>query len=249
MAWSISTRNMTSIGSYEQAKKHWNNQPEWRNEHTNRRPLSGKREAHKRLVQQDRGNSYACFLYDTALVTYFADGSVSLRTHDTQSSVMFANCVNPSGCSASSHKGRMFWQVRTDEGTRFYMEGNQALILVPTEKGNWCLTTQPAELTQWVYDRKKGAEVQKMLRPYADWYKLTARLGGLPRANLSLSLSPDSGNVAKVRDFVTDPENFMLLARHYGPPHQIRGALYEAHGARYKAPVPVPYTSLPKEFA
>ena len=247
MAWSISTRNMTCISSFEAAKKHWNDQPEWKSEHTNRRPLSGRHEPHKRLAQQDTGASYACILYDTALVTYFADGSVALRTHDTYSSVLFANCVSPSGCSALSHKSRMFWQVRTDEGMHFYMEGDQALILVPTEKGNWCLTTQPAEHLQWVYDRKKGAEVQRMLRPYADWYKLTARLGGIPRASLNFALGRGYDSITEIRDFATDPENFMTLARHYGPPHQIRGALYEAHGARYKAPLS--HALLPKEFA
>lgn len=247
MAWSISTRNMTCISSFEAAKKHWNDQPEWKSEHTNRRPLSGRHEPHKRLAQQDTGASYACILYDTALVTYFADGSVALRTHDSRSSVMFANCVNPSGCSALSHKSRMFWQVRTDGGMRFYMEGDQALILVPTEKGNWCLTTQPAELTRWVYDRKKGAEVQKLLRPYADWYKLTERLGGLSHPATRYQLLAGSGRVILTRELATSPESFPTLAQDYGSPEQLRAVFYEATGARYKAPLP--HDSLPKEFA
>jgi hypothetical protein len=247
MSWSISTRDMARIRSFEDAKKHWESQPAWKNELTCWRPLSKPRETHKRIVRQNDGHSYACFLYDTALVTYFADGSVALRTHDTHSSVLFANCVNPSGCSAFSHRGRMFWQVRTDEGTRFYMEGDQALILVPTEKGNWRLTTQPAELIQWVYDRKKGAEVQKMLRPYADWYKLTTRLGGLSHPATRYRLLAGSGRVILARELATSPESFPTLAQDYGSPEQLRAVFYEATGARYKAPLP--HDSLPKEFA
>jgi len=247
MVWSISTRGIERIRSYEQAKKHWESQPEWKNQLDGWRQLSGRREFHKRLMRQANGCSYACVLYDTALVTYHDNGSVSLRTYDTSSSVMFAGCVSPQGCDALSHKGRMFWRVRTDDGMRFYMEGDKPLLLVPTEKGNWRLTNPPAEPLQWVYDRKKGAEVQKMLRPYADWYKLTARLGGIPRANLMLPLTISSGNVIRVHELAMNPENFPLLAHSYGPPHEIRQAFYEAAGARYKAPVS--HDRLPKEFA
>lgn len=247
MSWSISTRSIERIRSFEQAKKHWEGQEEWRNELTSWRPLAGRREQHKRLVQHESGKSYACVLYNTALVTYHDDGSVSLRTYDTSSSVMFADCVSPQGCDALSHKGRMFWRVRTDDGMRYYTEGDKPLLLMPTKKGNWRLTNPPAKLLQWVYDRKKGAEVQKMLRPYAAWYKLTARLGGIPQKHFPMTLRPGSGDVIKAQELATSPENFPVLALACGPPHVVRPAFYEAAGARYKAPVS--HDRLPKEFA
>ena len=89
--------------------------------------------------------------------------------------------------------------------------------------------------------------MQKALRPYADWYKITSRLDGFPKHHLTRGLHPGSGTCIKAYEWVADPGQFMTLALEYGPPEKIRLAFYEAVGARYKAPVP--HTSLPKEFA
>lgn len=246
MSWSINTRDLVRMHSFATAKKHWEGQKEWRNEHTSWRPLSNRRATHKRIIKLHDERGYECVLYNTALVTYFADGSIALKTHDTRSSVDFAYCVAPQGCNPLSHKGRMFWQVSTDDGVRFYAEGDNPLLLKPTERDNWHLTTQPTGHMQWVYDRKKGAEVQKMLRPYADWYRLTDRLDGLPRNYWPNVIHPRTNNVFEIQNMLAT-NSFMPLALAYGPPDWIRPVLYEAHGARYKAPVP--HTSLPKEFA
>ena len=246
MNWSISTRSIERIRSFEQAKKHWEGQEEWKNELTSWRPLAGRREQHKRLVQHESGKSYACVLYNTALVTYHDDGSVSLRTYNSQSSVMFADCVSPQGCTSIAHRGVMFWQVRTDKGTRFYAEGKSPLILTPTKAGNWWLATQAVRFYDQKTDLKKAAAVRKKLKLYSDWYKLTARLGGLPRQHFTRQPQSDETCHAWILDRASDPDAFMELALEYGSPQSMYAALYEVEGARYK--VAVPHSELPKEI-
>lgn len=247
MSWSIDTRSIARISSFEFAKERWESEKPWRNEHTSWRPLDNRRATHKRIVKLQDERGYECVLYNTPLVTYFTDGSVALKTYDSLSSVDFAYRVAPQGCSALSHKGRMFWRVRTDDGMCFYTEGNQALILTPTAEGNWCLASQPAELHQWELDRSMAAQVRKLLKPYADWYRMTDRLGGLSHNRFPVTLVTGSPRAAETLQAITTPERFMTIAMTYGGPDNIRPALYEAAGARYKAPVP--HTSLPKEFA
>ncbi len=243
MAWAISTRSIKSINSFDAAKKHWEAQEPWRNEHTHWRPLAGRRETHKRLEQIANEVGYACVLHQTALVTYYADGRVALKTYDSQSSISFAWCVTPRGCSPISHKGRMFWKVRTDDGDRYYAQGKDVLILKPTPNGNWSLVTQPAVHQEWRMDRKKAAVVQKLLRPYAQWYRTTARLGAIQTIKHRFSVV----HAEKVLGLAESPENFPIIARSYGSPEGIRPVIYEAMGARIR--VPVMHTSLPKEFA
>lgn len=247
MGWAISTHGIKSVNSFEAARKHWESQAPWRNEHTHWRPLAGRRETHKRLEQIANEAGYACVLYQTALVTYYADGSVALKTHDSESSISFAWCVTPRGCSPISHKKRMFWKVKTDEGDRYYAEGKSPLILKPTPSGNWNLVTQPAAHQEWRLDRKKAAAVQKLLRPYVQWYRTTERLGAIQTERRFSQMQPGSSAVVRLQEMVTSPENFPAVARSYGSPDVFRPVIYEATGARIK--VPVMHTSLPKEFA
>jgi len=116
--WGIKTHNMKNIHSFAAAEKLWNELDKFKG-NANAVPLDGKRKDHMRLERGYGGDSYACVLYQTALVTYFADGHVELKVHDSTSSIRFADCVSPRGCSVLSHKGWMFWQINTPKGTQW----------------------------------------------------------------------------------------------------------------------------------
>lgn len=177
MNWSIQTHSMTSVHSFEQAEVVWNEARPWRNELSSWRPLDGHRQVHKRIVRQDEGKSYECTLYSTVLVTYHADGKVSLRCHRSISSRDFAWRVKPPGTRIIRFNGNMFWVIQTPEGERYYEQKHDPLVLVP--HGNkWELITEPLTQKEWKYDPKLGAEVRKKLKPFCKWAELTERLLG-----------------------------------------------------------------------
>lgn len=191
MSWTISTGAIPAIPNLEKAAKVWAEGKPWKNGHASWRPLDG-RKRHMRIVKLGNDVGYECVLYDTALVTYRTDGTVVLRTYDTQSSVCFAACVAPLGCATQSHKGRMFWKVRTPDGDRFYQEGPERLILRPVSTGVWELITQPAKHIEQTYDPKRGAAARRIIAPYCRWYELTARLTGQPRLGFAAAHHVDS---------------------------------------------------------
>lgn len=244
MGFYIDTRNMVRIHCFADAERVWNQAKPWRTEHASWRPLDGPRKKHMKLVKLSNDRGYECKLFNTAVVTYFTDGSVALRCYDSISTQSFAWCVRPTRCQPASAKGRMFWQVETDDGPRFYREGSEALMLRPTAACNWQLTTLPSDEKEWAYDPKKAAAVRKKLKPYAVWYAVASRLDGLPPRTTSYTARPT------VECFWSAPDalrNYRAWAETLGSPRDILPVAYEVAGARYKSPVP--HDRLPRSFA
>ena len=243
MSFTIDTRYMTSVHSFADAERVWAAANPWRSEDASWRPLDGTRKLHMRLVKLGDGFGYQCVLHQTAVVTYYADGSVALRCYNSQSTQAFAWMVSPTGCDPVSCKGRMFWQVQADAGPRFYREGREALQLQPMGK-HWELTNLPREHNDWVLDLKQAASVRKRLKPYATWQTATARLGILPRT----AYAPQSR--AHVKELLSAPDQtdrYYEIAEVLGHPSNFLPLAYEIAGARTK--VPTPYDRLPRSFA
>jgi hypothetical protein len=243
--WCISTNDLARIRSFAQAEEHWNEQKEWPNEHASKRQLAGRRKKHLHLLKNWDDNAFGCVLYSTPIVTYRRDGSVKLRCYDSVSSNQFAWCVSPDGCRPVSHKSRMFWCVETELGDRYYREGPEPLLLTPTSPGSWRLDSVPDMQHEWAYDRKKGAAVQKLIKPYKTWYELTDRLMGVDDHD-------DRGQYGSrhIETLLSEANNFdayPALRRNLGHPDLFIQTAYEVYGARHK--VPVPHNRLPRTFA
>ncbi|NQW81129.1 MAG: hypothetical protein HQ445_08145 [Polaromonas sp.] len=242
--WSISTHNINRVNTLANAAKVWAGEKPWRNEDAAWRQLAERRATHKRIVKLDDNLGYECVLYQTALVTYHTDGAVTLRCHDTVSSNAFAWYVSPNGCTPLSSQGRMFWEVKTAEGTRYYRQGAEPLRLRPTGAGQWLLTSQADISYEAVNHNSQRAAVRKQVKPYADWHKLTERLSGkaLPRHYNSV----DRAHALNVVPRLSDPEHYLSIAN-FATPEVLTEALYHATGGIYKAPVP--YDRLPRNYA
>lgn len=242
MGWSISTHDLRAVSSVEQAKKIWDDGKPWRDQHTSWRPLAGRRAIHKRIVKLHDDKGYECVLFRTALVTYLTDGSVILRCHGSVSSHAFANCVSPIGCSPVPHKSEMFWKIATKDGTLYLQPKHTDLVLEPTDvAGRWKVFGEVAEHTERVYDYKIGAAARKAIKPYVDWYNLTARLGGIKHNCFFRVLEADVRSLLKKPD---DPELFLRLAQSGGTPADVRHAAYALMGAYYA--ISVPHYRLPR---
>ena len=245
MAWSINTCDITCISSFEQAEKHWGEQKPWKNEGDTKRQLAGRRKTHMSLVKSIFDDAFSCVLHRTSVVTYFRNGLVQLRCHDSQSTQNFAWCVKPPGCNPVSFKAHMFWKVKTDSGDKYYRDDVSALLLEPTAAGNWRLMSTPQAMKEWAYDRKKGAEVQKLLKPYKTWYELTSRLVG----ERPYGSNPYNSR-QKIEHLLENPEmleSYPMLYQQIGHPDGFRKQAYEYYGARTKQPVP--HNRLPRTLA
>jgi hypothetical protein len=200
---------------------------------------------HKRLVKLSDDRGYECVLHRTPVVTYLADGSVKLRCYDSSSTQAFAWCVKPKGCVPTSVRGRMLWEVNTDDGTMYYAEGKKALHLQPTAKGNWLLLNEPYQYEERKYVSKAGAQVRRMLKGYRTWYDMTKRLGvPLPSYNPAYHVVDRSVNAFFVEPDGPPSDQFMMIANQLGDPDVILTYLYKTRGAHIK--VPAPFDRLPR---
>lgn len=249
MAFCISTTDMACIGCLADAARHWGTKTPWKNRDETSRQLGSRRAFHKRLVKQSLGHTplnYQCVLYNTAVVTYFINGNVALRCHDSNSTKAFSWCVRPSGCQPVSNRGRMFWQVETDDGPCYYREDKEPLLLQPTAKGNWLLISKPAIEHEWQHDRKKAVQVRKQLKPYILWYNITKRLNALPpRQPRSYGVNVDI--VAALLAHTNTELSYNTVATIIGPPEEILPTAYKLAGANFKTSVP--YNRLPRNSA
>lgn len=204
MAWGMNLSGLKSVRSFKQAQDRWAGEEPWRSKSDAWRPLQNRHKEHVRLVRLHDETGYECTLYQTPMVTYYADGSVKLIGDNRSASHEFAWSTTPIGISPVSNHGWMYWQVATPEGERFYNAG-KALSLTPEGDGTWQLQGEPIEETDKVLDRKKAAGVRKLLSHYDKWQKITAKLTG---ANVFYR----SVDKYALRQILEEPTNVELYA-------------------------------------
>lgn len=243
MTFSISTRTLACINSFEQAREFWNKTTPWRDQCKSWRPLDNRRAYHKRLVKisEEGLEGYECVLYRTALVTYYADGTIALQTHESVSSGMFARHVCPPQCSMLNHAGRTYWCVTTDGGREYYTQNRIPLNLARTESGNWLLLNEPEPREEWVSNLALVRKVNRQLQAYETYYAVTSRLYGMPRTGLMPSRTDIPGFLDQ------RPETFTHAFADGVTPDSLRRIAHEVTGARYKQLAP--FDRLPRNTA
>lgn len=224
MAWGMNLSGTKNVRSYAQARAHWAGEQPWRNELTSWRPLQDKRKKHVRLVRLDEGGGgYACVLYQTPMVTYYANGDIKLIGHSSAASHSFAWYTSPAGVNPVSANGYMYWQVDTPDGMRYYR--GKDLRLTPAPTRGWQLLNNPVEETEKTLNLKRAAAVRKLLSHYDKWEQLTSRLAG-DRGYLTQRTS--------VQALLNDPQNPKLFAKLHdslGPAAGLRETAYALMGA------------------
>lgn len=238
--FAISTRGIPGIHSFNRAREVWNNADTWKDERY-ARPLDSKRMRHKAIVLStgDAGDQrFALRLYDTEMVEYFEDGVV-LRCDDRVSSSAFSWCVRPGGCRPVKNRGKMFWQVETPDGVRYYRDGVGPIQLKKADEDRWVLIDGASPQTEVRIDRKKSIEARRIAKPYAQWYEVTKRLLGpefTPRSNAKATWAREP--VQCLIDKPDHIEMFGEIARTAGDPHAVIEHLLDITGARVVTPVP-----------
>lgn len=228
--WTISTHNMPWIKSHAEAEEYFKSRSPWP-QHSNWRPLDNKRTVHKRLVLNEVTQTYQCVLYEHALVTYHPNGKVALECYNSVSSCAFAHRVSPEGMSVISHRNYMYWKVgdqyfRTDRRMTFQKEDN-----------GWVYLDGAATDTKLVVDRKKAADVRKILKPLLDWLTVHERITGqkvYDRTNYSYT-------DAAMNEYLNNPSSdlFIDVITHVGGRDKIIESAYKLRDAIKTEQVPL----------
>jgi hypothetical protein len=236
MSWAMSFANMKSVHSFAAAEKVWKEAREWKNEHTNRRPLAEYRAKHKMIKKINDGAAYQMVLYTTPLVTYFMDGSVELQTYNTQASRTFSCYCNPQNCEVEHVGEKMYWKYLSQEGYRYIRQGSKPLYLQYVGTGTYDLLTSPAVDTEQKLDLKKAAAVRKTLKQFKLWQQVNDRLENRTHAY---------SRWGDINRLMKDPLNYELYPELTLSPIQSEYAMaYTVAGATTCEPVP--YIRLPR---
>jgi hypothetical protein len=232
--FAICTRNLQPLTNFGAAKHFFEATEKPKNWAENERPLDNKRMRHKRLVKA--GDSYACYLYQTPMVT-FLPNELHLHCDDRVSSFSFSHHYEHAGAQCVSDGGRMFWKVLTDDGWMYYREGRESLKFKRTAAGNWKLYSKAAVLTERVLDREAAKPIREALKPYAQWYIATKRLG------VDLSCRVKGGDYYATQKIINRMRagknvDFLELARNIGAPATIKRSIYQCQGITNERPVP-----------
>lgn len=182
----IDTTGVPAINNYGEAKRIFERIPPWRGCGEHERPIAKRRDKHKMIVRLNN-DDIACRLYNTDVVTYHKDDTISIRRYDTASTVEFANAVLPWELQTTMHLGQMWVRMETvprpqqwpyDDGkVRHYLrEGKERLrfkrMVAPTGSlmAFECLNPEahdPAK--RLLLDKERARQTREMLRPFEQW--------------------------------------------------------------------------------
>lgn len=198
-------QNMACISSYADAYEHWH--ANFRYDGKKERhwaPLDGVRKPHAALLNANADDAFIARLYDTNMVVYYADGGVSITTHDSSTSRAFLDNVLPPGCSAFAHSGSTYITATLRGETHYFGQGRTFLRQGPDGRLDVIATPERVEHT---FDQKKLATLRKKLKPFVDWKRSVERLSG-KKAVLGLGGLSAS---AALKSILSEPDEWRWL--------------------------------------
>lgn len=183
------------------------------------RPLRKRKEQHKLLVKL-LGGAYAARLYQTDMVTWHTDGTVSLTRDDHQMSTEFVNAVAPHGLTALMHKGRMWMRILTPGAAapRFFQPKHREALHFQPGAGSinsWQLLNMEDCVRHETprVNRAKSKVVREAMQPVLHWISAVKAIGS---DNLG-QLVGSTGNLStqQVRHAYEDALDGSLDPEHY----------------------------------
>lgn len=160
-------RGIPHAHTYEAAKKVWEDAPlssldGWRG-------LKNKRDTTK--VVRNRDGVFDFRYHRTDVVTWYKD-LITIRFYDSISTINFASCYLPLGINARSHKGDMY----VEQDGNWYVPKKGVLEFRP-KNGKWMVDTDLVHRHErYVLDKKRAAEIRKLLGPFREYRDAVTRL-------------------------------------------------------------------------
>ncbi len=186
-----------SIGNYSAAEKLWTSRTPWRGGDTDERPLKMDRKKHLAIVRHYRhatGYSFAVRYHNTEVVTFYADGSLELRSWKSASTDQVCNAVLPIGVMTWFNHPRYELVGVMDPGTggragwrndmRWYQAPN-VIYLKPAGEflGRYAVDLERTKLEPfdtYKVNRKRlnAATKESRLGDFKLWYRAAKALSG-----------------------------------------------------------------------
>lgn len=169
--YSIDTRQLPRISSFDEAKARWEAVTPIRG--STLRPIGDRRKKHMQIVKYDE-DTYSCRLYQTDLVTYKSNGDVIINFGgwNTLSSRKFVERVIPWRYSIRTNKSRLHI-VDHQNYKAYYIPDNSPVTI--RADGHVVGALQPIKC---VVDREATAEVRRVYKPFLAWAKQFIALMG-----------------------------------------------------------------------
>lgn len=231
--FSINTRDMKTLHSYEACATFFKNAKPWRDYDANKRPLTDRRAKHKAIVYDAKEDAYRLELYDTALVIYYADGRIGVQGHRSKSSAAFAHHFLPYGMYPYfSQAGGPYVSYSNPEGTCVVQRIGTGAVSHFTPKNNgWELTLAPGvtPFVIWALDKEKGRKALKETgyNDFRDWLRAYKALN--PNDNgWGRTVDPLTNQVPTLQLLID--RNFVALKDRYGHVHaldSVRNQVYK----------------------
>lgn len=213
MTFSINTRGIRQIDSYEEAKYRYDNIKPIRGNPNDIRPLGDRNKQHMRIVKGSCGDYYAAVLYRTECVQWHSDGRIVVNQGGwaTDSTAAFVHAVSPFGCyKMSGH----LWVV--PHSNYPYVPLTHTPQVFKNIESKWCPENPPKPYVLTV-NRKEAARIRK-LPAVVVWMEFNAALDKLEGSTRGLSWDEIQGARCVIREltgaldemcwlFKQDPDN------------------------------------------
>lgn len=169
--YSIDTRQIPRISSFDEAKARWEATTPIRG--STLRPLGDRRKKHMQIVKYNE-DTYSCRLYRTDLVTYKSNGDVIINFGgwNTMSSRKFVEKVIPWRYMLQTNKSRLHIKDLREDKV-YYIPDNYPVTI--RASGHVIGAMPPIKR---VVDREVTAKVRRVYKPFLAWAKQFIALMG-----------------------------------------------------------------------
>lgn len=230
-----SIHNVPRIGSYASAMRHWEKAKPWRGRDDNVRPLGDARRKFHNSVRKV-GDDIVYRLYDTDVVTYHKDGSISVVPYHSKLTTSFADRLLPDGI-------RAYFNARIGCCIQvmgwFYLMNERSTLVLNRSYGSlsaWVISnldeaTMPFE--KEIIDRKLSRKLllATNYHEFAMWLTGMRIMAGIPSVGV---LGGRPLWLADLMDYMADqPKGWMRMGNSSNSTHgildAIRKRIYRGH--------------------
>jgi hypothetical protein len=221
----IDARQLCTLHSYHYAKDWFEKVFKPRSWPDNERPLKDSRSTHFALrpLKDNRsthfalrkvGDTYECRLYRTAVVTWVNDNECILNSsHDSVSTRAFADRYLPAG-DARTYNGQNVYYLNGA-----YYKADKPIRIYRGEGHGWTVEAGLEKATRKVLDPDKSYEINRRLKPFAQWaramWAISGEPGYHPWVGQETIVSPFRYGSLAIEQIV--PENYEALVKSVAP--------------------------------
>lgn len=243
--FAITTYNMPGCVTFAGAESIWSKARDLSKKDAwgpNTRPLEDARKRHKAITKHSDG-SYSFDLYKTEMIRYYPDGRVGGTLHGSPSSQSFFWKMSPEGIyQRATPNGILLCLHVTNYGndptSEWYQCPMGKFMVAPKRySGEWELTSESAQRTRRVVNRKTANAVRKGMKGFLEWVAVTEKLTGRSVFLTGRRHHKDIPSEVSLT-LPIPPEQYGVLAENFQSLDGCKQAIYDRFGAYERVDIP-----------